>query len=133
MQISNDFITGWFSFEQTEFPVANLLLWNSQNVVVSWNTFYTMDSSLLIYDNASMSGNNTVYGNVFYQDPMLNTTIYRVINVSTNFANSTMNPVGLTLYSNNNTIFFNTFDVYSAAISPNYSIYSDSTVNYTDS
>ena len=92
-----------------------------------------MDSSLLIYDNASMSGNNTVYGNVFYQDPMLNTTIYRVINVSTNFANSTMNPVGLTLYSNNNTIFFNTFDVYSAAISPNYSIYSDSTVNYTDS
>ena len=133
VQISNDFITGWFSFEQREFPVANLLLWNSQNVVVSWNTFYTMDSSLLIYDMASMSGNNMVYGNVFYQDPMLNTTSYRVIDVSTNFASSTMNPVGLTLYSNNNTIFFNAFDVYSAAISPNYSIYSGSTVNYTDS
>jgi len=133
VQISNDFITGWFSYKQTEFPIANLLLWNSQNVVVSWNTFYTKDSSLLIYDTASMSGNNMVYGNIFYQDPMLNTTSYSVIDVSTNQVNTTLNPVGLTLYSNNNTIFFNAFDVYSAAIIPNYSIYSGSAVNYTDS
>jgi len=133
VQIDDNFIFGWFSYEQTEFPVANVLLWNSQNVTVSWNTFFTMDSSLLIYDTSSISGNNMVYGNIFYQDPNLNATGYKVIDVSTDFSSQYMNPVGLTLYSNNNTIFFNAFDVYSAAISPNYSIYSGFSVNYTDS
>ncbi len=132
VQIENNFITGWFSYEQTEFPVANLLLWNSHNVVISFNEFYTMDSSLLIYDTSSMSGNNVVYGNVFYQDPNLNATSYKVIDVSTNLFESQMNPVGLTMYSNNNTIFLNAFDVYSTAMSPNVSIYSGAQVNYTD-
>ncbi|MBX8632609.1 MAG: thermopsin family protease [Thermoplasmata archaeon YP2-bin.285] len=125
--------SGWFSSTLTEFPVANLLLWNSVKVTVKDNYFFTMDSSMLVYDNHTVAGHNIISGNVFYQDPALSRLNFGPIDVSTNFASAFSNPVGLTVYSSHNTVYDNVFDVYVTAISPNYSIYSGNGVAYADS
>ena len=131
--VSNNLITGFFQASLTELPVANLLLWNSQNNIISGNLFYTMDSGMLIYNTHTQSGKNMVFDNYFLQDNSMNATQYSAIDVSTNFVSATSNPTGLTVYSNNNTIFQNAFGTYVTAISPNYSIYTGNTVVYTDS
>jgi len=125
-------ITGWFSFEQTGFPVANLLLWNSQNNVIMYNQFTTLDSSMLIYNTHTQSGNNYVLNNLFIQSSQLNATNYAVISVSPTLTGLPYGPVGLTVYSSGNVISGNYFIVYNTAISPKYSIYSGNGVNYTD-
>jgi len=125
-------ITGWFSFEQTEFPVANLLLWNSQHDTVMYNQFTTLDSSMLVYNTHTQHGNNLIYGNSFIQSSQLNASNYAVIAVSTTFGTSPYGPVALTVYSSGNIISGNFFIVYNTAISPNYSIYSGYSVNYKD-
>ncbi|OWP56035.1 MAG: hypothetical protein B2I17_08660 [Thermoplasmatales archaeon B_DKE] len=125
-------VTGWFSFEQSEFPVANLLLWNSQNDTVMYNQFTTLDSSMLVYNTQTQDGNNLIYGNLFIQSSQLNAANYAVIAVSTTFGTSPYGPVALTVYSSGNVISGNFFIVYNTAISPNYSIYSGYGVNYTD-
>ena len=43
-------LPGWFANTLTEFPVANVLLWATQNDLVSGNYFNVMDSGLLIYN-----------------------------------------------------------------------------------
>lgn len=125
-------ITGWFSFEQTEFPVANLLLWNSQNNFITKNIFITMDSSMLVYNTHTEYGNNSILGNLFIQSSQLNANNYALISVSTTFGTSPYGPVALTMYSSGNSVSENYFIVYNTAISPNYSIYSGNNVNYND-
>ena len=125
-------ITGWFSFEQTGFPVANLLLWNSQNNVIMYNQFTTLDSSMLIYNTQTQYGNNYVFDNLFIQSSHLNARNYAVISVSPTIYGSPYGPVALTVYSSGNVISGNYFIVYNTALSPNYSIYSGNPVSYTD-
>ena len=125
-------ITGWFSFEQSEFPVANLLLWNSQGNFIMYNQFTTLDSSMLVYNTHTQVGNNLIKDNLFIQSSQLNANNYALISVSTTFGTSPYGPVALTVYSSGNVISDNFFIVYNTAISPNYSIYSGLTVNYTD-
>jgi thermopsin len=125
-------ITGWFSYELTEFPVANLLLWNSQNNVIMYNQFTTLDSSMLIYNTHTQHGKNYVLDNMFIQSSQLNATNYKVINVSTTFGTSPAGPVALTMYSSGNVVSGNYFIVYNTAISPDYSIYSGLAVHYKD-
>lgn len=122
--ITHNTISGWFANSLTEFPVANLLLWNSQNNVVSNNHFVTMDSSLLIYNMQTQKGHNLVYGNQFFQDQNLNLTRYAGIAVSTTFGTSPYGPVAMSIYSSGNTITGNFVVVLNTAISPFYSIYS---------
>ncbi len=131
-QVTGNQITGWFSFEQTEFPVANLLLWNSQNNVIMYNQFTTLDSSMLIYNTHTQHGKNYVLDNMFIQSSQLNATNYKVINVSTTFGTSPAGPVALTMYSSGNVVSGNYFIVYNTAISPDYSIYSGLAVHYKD-
>jgi len=130
--VKGNVLSGWFSSTLTEFPVANLLLWNSNNVVVSDNLFLTMDSSMLIYNTHREMGHNIVYGNFFLQSSELNSTNYAPIAVTTTLGTLAAAPTGLTVYSNDNYIFGNAFAVYLTAISPGYSIYSGLTVHYHD-
>lgn len=130
--VMHTYFSGWFSNFLTEFPVANLLLWNSQNNLVVNNYFQTMDSSLLIYNMQGQNGNNLVAGNAFFQDQNLNLTRYASIAVSTMFGTSPYGPVALTVYSSANRITHNSFLVYDTAVSPFYSIYSGAGATYTN-
>ena len=132
--VAGNLFTGFFQASLTELPVANLLLWNSQDNLIYGNYFYTMDSGMLIYNTYTQSGNNLVLGNYFQQDNSMNATQYASIDVTTNAYSQTgqSNPIGLTVYSNNNTIAGNAFGTYITAYSPNFSIYTDNFQNYTD-
>lgn len=130
--VTHNVLTGWFSFFQSEFPVANLLLWNSQHNVIANNYFITQDSSMMVYNTHSQGGHNFIVNNYFIQSPDLTSATYALIAVSTTFGTSPYGPVGLTVYSSANIISGNFFIVYNTAISPNYSIYSGYGVNYRD-
>ena len=131
--VKDNTFTGWFSSNLDEFPVANLLLWNSTNINVTSNIFITMDSSMLIYNVHSVNANNMVSGNFFIQSSALNRYNYAPIAISTSLGTLSPAPTGLTVYSSGNTIFGNAFAVYLTAISLNYSIYSGYYVVYKDS
>ena len=132
--VANNFITGFFQASLTDLPVANLLLWNAQNSVVTGNYFYTMDSAMLIYNTHTQSGYNVVYGNYFQQDNSMKAAQYSAIDVTTNIYSGTghSNPIGLTVYSNNNTIFGNAFGTYVTAFSPGFSVYTGAPTSYVD-
>lgn len=122
--ITHNVISGWFANTLTEFPVANVLLWNSHHDLIISNTFTTMDSSLMIYNQQGDLGFNYVGYNYFIQDQNLNKYNYPGIAISTTFGTSPYGPVAMTIYSNANQIIGNTVIVYNTAISPFYSIYS---------
>ena len=122
--IEHNYITGWFANTLTEFPVANMLLWATQNDRVSGNHFNVMDSGLLIYNQQYSSGLNHIENNYFIQDYSLNKDNYAGIAVSTTFGTSPYGPVAMSIYSSNNTISQNIVAVYDTAVSPFYSIYS---------
>jgi thermopsin len=130
--VKDNTFTGWFSSNLDEFPVANLLLWNSTNINVTSNTFITMDSSMLIYNEHSVNANNIVTENFFIQSSALNRYNYAPIAISTSLGTLAASPTGLTVYSSGNTIYGNGFAVYLTAISLNYSIYSGNYVVYKD-
>ena len=123
------YISGWFANTLSEFPVANLLLWNSQNNFIFGNYFNTMDSALLIYNDNGFSGNAVIY-NFFVQDKNLNEYSYYGIAVSTTFGTSPYGPVAMTVYSSGNCIHANFVIVYDTAVSPFYSIYSGAGATY---
>ncbi len=124
VMLTHSAISGWFANTLTTFPVANVLLWNSQNDQIAYNTFTTMDSSMLIYNMHGQKGGNSVYGNAFVQDSNLNLTRYAGIAIDTSFGTNPYGPVGLTMYSSFNSINGNFFAVFDTAVSPFYSIYS---------
>jgi thermopsin len=130
--ISNNYISGWFSYEQSGFPVANFVLWNSQYNLVENNYFNALDSSMLVYNTASQMGHNYIVGNIFTQSPALNSTNYAPIAVSPTLTEQASGPVGLSVYSSDNVITGNFFTVYNTALSPDYSIYSGNSVTYRD-
>lgn len=124
--LNSSFISGWFSTNLAGFfPAANLLLWNVTNSIIASNYFSSMDSSLLIYNHNSTNSNVTVWGNYFKQDSLASSSLYYSINVMGA-------PSGLALFSSGDLVYNNVFDVYFTAISPGISIYSGSSVNYTD-
>ncbi len=114
-------ISGWYSFEQTGFPVANLIIWNSSNDLVASNTFESMDSSLLMFGSTSV----TVWGNTFlnYSNPDIN---------ASEMANITLYgaPLALSVYSSGNLIYNNIFNTSITAISPSFSIYTGEFAQY---
>lgn len=131
--VTHNTISGWFTNYLSEFPAANLLLWNSHKNVIADNHFVTMDSSLMIYNAQHGSpGNNMVYGNYFTQDRSLNSTNFPGIFVYTTFGTSPYGPVAMTIYSSGNTITHNSVFVYNTAISPFYSIYSGNYATYSN-
>ena len=131
--VENNFVSGFFQASLTELPVANLLLWNAQNTTVAGNLFYTMDSAMLVYNTQTEMGNNVIFGNYFQQDNSMNSTQYSAIDVSPTLTQAQSNPVGLTVYSNDNLIFGNAFGTYVTAQSPNYTVYTGEPATYVDS
>lgn len=125
-------VSGWFSNYLSTFPVANVLLWNSQHNMIVNNHFKTMDSSLLIYNTQTQKGHNWVVGNLFMQDQSLTNMTYPGIAIDTTFGTSVYGPVALTVYSSQNFISGNSFIVYNPVNSPFYSIYSGYGATYTN-
>ncbi len=115
-------ITGWYTYEQGGFPVANVILWNTSDSLIAGNTFLSMDSSLLIYGGSG----NLIWGNYFKNSPAL------------------LNPLqmsewdvwglvaGISVFSDNNTIVNNEFTVQLPALSPAYNIYTGNVSYYTN-
>lgn len=122
--MTHNSISGWYANTLTEFPAANVLLWNSQDNLIANNNFKTMDSSLLIYNMHGQRGDNSVVGNSFIQDKSLTNMTYPGIAIDTTFGTSVYGPVALTVYSSHNVITQNYFIVYNPVNSPFYSIYS---------
>jgi len=122
--MTHNSISGWYANTLTEFPAANVLLWNSQDNLIANNNFTTMDSSLLIYNMHGQRGDNSVVGNSFIQDKSLTNMTYPGIAIDTTFGTSVYGPVALTVYSSHNVITQNSFIVYNPVNSPFYSIYS---------
>jgi len=109
-----NYVAGWFSNEvyginQDNFPVANIMLWNSTNDLVAGNNFYDWGSSLLVYGGA----HNVIWGNEFVQYPV-------PLNSATTNGKG---EIGLTIYSSGNTIYNNYFNVTIPAYSPTINIY----------
>lgn len=128
--IANSQISGWFPFFLSGFPVANVLLWNSHHNAVTNNYFNTLDSSLLIYNMHGQKGNNYIANNVFFQNQSLNLSLYLSMFVSTTLYGITVGPIGMSLYSSENTITNNIVVVYNTALSLNQSIYSGAPAKY---
>lgn len=127
MTIANSsFISGWFpSTLAGYFPAANMILWNTTDSLISSNFFSGMDSSLLIYNSNGTDSNNTVWGNYFAQDTLASTSVYSSID-------TIGAPTGLSLYSSDNLVYNNVFDIYNTAMSLNISIYSGNKMNYSN-
>ncbi len=116
-------ITGWFSSFTSGFPLSNVLIWNSSNILVGDDSFQTMDSSMLIFGGSG----NVVWGNTF-------------MNVSPVIMNSTElslvqtypAPLALSVYSSGNLIYNNIFNSTLTAYSPSVSIYTGFPALYMD-
>lgn len=123
----NAHITGWFSALLQGFPLANLVVWNSTNIIISGNLFDSLGSSVLIYNSNATYSNNTITGNTF------------AIEYTSNYAFSSSYlygyyDYGLELYSSNNTIYNNYFATILPIYSPSYDIYTGSgNVTYENS
>ncbi len=109
-----NYVTGWFSMEvyavyQDDFPVANIMLWNSTGDLIADNNFYDWGSSLLVYGGSD----NVIWGNVFLPYPV-------PLNSATT---NGIGEFGLTIYSSGNTIYNNYFNVTVPAYSPSMNIY----------
>ncbi|MGC8496872.1 MAG: thermopsin family protease [Thermoplasmata archaeon] len=118
-----NYVTGWFSNEvyginQDDFPVANIMLWNSTGDLVASNNFYDWGSSLLVYGGSG----NVIWGNKFVQYPV------PLDSATTNG----IGQFGLTIYSSGNTIFNNYFNVTVPAYSPSMNIYNYMPARYVN-
>ncbi|MHB1708076.1 MAG: thermopsin family protease [Thermoplasmataceae archaeon] len=125
---NSSYVSGWFSEALSGFPAANILLWNSTNINITGNYFASQGSSMIIYNPNSTYSNNTVTGNIFSIDATVTNALDQY------FLNSN-SPVGLELYSSNNTIYNNFFSGTAPAVSPGgkgNDIYSGGTVTYSN-
>jgi thermopsin len=116
--INTQFISGWFPYAAVYWNplVASVIFWNSTHNLIANNQFSSMGSSLLFYNNNATYSNNVIWGNYFFENSI--TQSY--------FASSLYNglmPFGLTLYSGNNLIYNNYFDVQYPAYNPDYNAY----------
>lgn len=115
-----NYVTGWFSYTlyMYDFPVANIILWNSSNNLVGGCNFYDWGSSMLVYNGS----NNVIWGNEFVAYP---------VPLNGNDSNG-IGALGLSIYSSNNTIYNNYFNVTLPAYSPTYNIYNGLYAEYQD-
>ena len=110
VSIMNSQFTGWFTSYLSVFPASNLIVWNSTSTLIAYNNFKGMGQSMLMYGGTG----NMIFGNYFQQAAS-------VAQPSALEFGST--PIGLSMYSSNNTIINNNFNVYVTVYSPQYSIY----------
>ncbi len=116
--------TGWFysNFQSTYgYPViGNVLTWNSSDTFIGHDAFSGMGASLTIYGGT----NNYIWGNYFSQSVSIAPTPSAVA-----FG---LDPIGLAIYSSNNTIYNNNFVVLITTLSPDYNPYNGATQLYSN-
>jgi thermopsin len=115
---------GWFfsNFQSTYgLPViGNVITWNATDTLIAHNDFIDMGASVTIYGGSG----NLVWGNYFE-------TSVNIAPVASSIAFA-FDPIGLTLWSSNNTIYNNNFDVLLTTLAIDYNIYNGATQNYTN-
>lgn len=112
VSITNSRFTGWFSSNLNfGLPITgNILMWNSTSDLIAHNDFLSMGNSIELYGGSG----NLIWGNYFEEsEPVGNLN-------SMAFGTS---PIGMTVYSSNNTIYNNNFNVLLTVISLDYNIY----------
>ena len=121
VSITNSRFTGWFSSNLNfGLPITgNILMWNSTSDLIAHNDFLSMGNSIELYGGSG----NLIWGNYFEEsEPVGN------IN-SMAFGTS---PIGLTVYSSNNTIYNNNFNVLLTVVSKDYNIYNGGSPIYNN-
>ncbi len=123
VSIVNSVYQGWFfsNFQSTYgYPViGNILTWNSSSVLIAYNDFLSMGASVTIYGGTG----NMIFGNYFEQS----------VNIAPPSAFAFgLDPIGLSIYSSNNTIYNNNFNVLITTFSPAYNIYNGATELYNN-
>jgi len=116
-------ITGWFPGTLTGFLLASLFLSNDTDVLVAYDHFSSMGSSMVIVSpngNRTQEG-NTVFGNIFVTDPLMSGPdapyLYQVLAFNTTYTGP-IAPGGLGVFSSGNTIYNNLFETPITAYSP---------------
>ncbi len=116
-------ITGWFPGTLTGFLMASLFLSNDNHLLIAYDHFSTMGSSMVI---VSPNGNrtreeNTVFGNVFATNPVVTGPygpyLYQVLAFNTSYSGPPA-AGGLGVFSSGNTIYNNLFKTPITAYSP---------------
>jgi len=115
------------------YPVlANMNIYDSRNVLIASNDFYSSGISLLLYSSSNATRmNDTVWGNYFYLDYNL-----LVISSKTNetspylsLVDQASDPQGVDVYSSGNLIYNNYFATTDPAFSPS-DVYNPIQINY---
>jgi len=107
-------ISGWFSDANLAgFPIASVMVWNSSNVLIGGNYFWSQGTTLLLYGGTA----NTVWGNWFQNSPtLLDPAVASVVMYGTF-------PFGPQVYESGDTIYNNVFSNLIPAYSPLATIY----------
>ncbi|MEM0159745.1 MAG: hypothetical protein QW393_03230, partial [Candidatus Micrarchaeaceae archaeon] len=122
VSIMNGAFTGWFfsEFQEYGYPViGNILTWNSSSILIAHNDFNSMGASVTVYGGSG----NMIWGNYFKQSGSVAPPSAIAFG---------QDPIGLTIYSSNNTIYNNNFDVLITTLSPAYNIYNGATQLYNN-
>ncbi len=115
--------TGWFAgnFQSTYgYPViGNVLTWNASSTLIAYNDFLSMGSSVMMYGGSG----NMVWGNYFETSESV---------ASPTAVAFGADPIGLTIWASNNTIYNNNFNVLITAINIDYNIYNGASPIYNN-
>jgi thermopsin len=113
-------LSGWFPASLTGFLYASLYLSNDSHLLVAYNHFYDMGSSMVIVNpngNSTREG-NTVFGNVFVTSALAsNHTFYNVYPFNSSYTGApTVGALGV--FASGNTIYNNLFETPITGYSP---------------
>jgi thermopsin len=116
-------ITGWFPGTLTGFLMASLFLSNDSHLLVAYDHFETMGSSMVLVDpNGDQPlEDNTVFGNVFATSSIVTgpdaSSLYQVEAFNTSYTGPAA-PGALGVFSSGNTVYGNLFETPITAYSP---------------
>ena len=123
VSIMNSVYSGWFysNFQSTYgYPViGNILTWNSSSILIADNNFLSMGASVTVYGGTG----NTIWGNYFEESETIAPPSALAFG---------SDPIGLSIYSSNNTIYNNNFEVLITTLSPAYNVYNGATQLYNN-
>ena len=123
VSIMNSLYSGWFysNFQSTYgYPViGNILTWNSSSILIADNNFLSMGASVTVYGGTG----NTIWGNYFEESETIAPPSALAFG---------SDPIGLSIYSSNNTIYNNNFEVLITTLSPAYNVYNGATQLYNN-
>lgn len=115
-------ISGWFPFAMDGFVQASLFISDSSHILVAYDHFVDMGSSLLILNPSNESAaDNTVFGNTFSPSPLLKgpnaSSFYQVIAYNTTYTGPpAAGAIGV--FSEGNLIYNNLVETSITAYSP---------------